>query len=170
MMLGIAGLVATYIMLAVLLLSMNLYSKWPWPVKVLGIVITSAFYVVSYFSFPPLFGWPTDQALPAHFKLISSEVREPDKLSGEQGRVFLWLQELEDITSYIPPRAYELEYSKLLHTAVIGAQAKIDRGIAQLGEYEKDDTMQFSPDSKQIGKESLKIQFYDLPDPLIPDK
>ncbi|MCK5498953.1 MAG: hypothetical protein KAI77_07110, partial [Gammaproteobacteria bacterium] len=71
MTLGISGLIAAYIVLAVLLLSINLYSKWSWHVKAITIIITSAFYIVSYFSFPPLLGWPTKQALPSHFRLLS---------------------------------------------------------------------------------------------------
>ena len=94
MTLGISGLIATYIVLAVLLLSINLYSKWSWQVKAMTIIVTSAFYIISYFSFSPLFGWPTKQALPSHFRLLSSEVHQPDKLTGEEGAVYLWAKEV----------------------------------------------------------------------------
>ncbi len=171
MTLGISGLIAAYIVLAVLLLSVNLYSKWSWQVKAITIVVTSAFYIVSYFSFPPLLGWPTQQALPGHFRLLSTEVHQPDKLTGEEGAVFLWLKEVEDIRTHVLPRAYVLPYSSLLHERIISAQSKIDRGIPQLGEYEEDDSMrQEVLDSSETGQESLDIQFYDLPDPLFPDK
>jgi len=171
MTLGISGLIAAYIVLAALLLSINLYSKWSWRVKTITIVVTSAFYVISYYSFPPLLGWPTNQSLPSHFRLLSTEVHQPDKLSETDGAVYLWLKEIEDITTYVLPRAYVLPYSNLLHEKIISTQSKIDRGIPQLGEYEKDDSMrQEVLDSSEIGKESLNIQFYDLPDPLFPDK
>jgi hypothetical protein len=171
MTLGISGLIAAYIVLAVLLLSINLYSKWSWQVKAITIIITSAFYIISYFSFPPLLGWPTKQALPSHFRLLSSEVHQPDKLAGTEGAVYLWLKEVEDITTYVLPRAYVLPYSNLLHERIIHAQSKIDQGIPQLGEYEKDDSMRVEVlDSSETGKESLDIQFYDLPDPLFPEK
>ena len=171
MTLGISGLVAAYVLIAVLLLSVNLYSKWSWQVKGIMIIITSAFYIISYFSFPPLLGWPTDQNLPSHFRLLSSEVHQPNKLTGEEGAIYLWLKEIEDITSSVLPRAYVLPYSNLLHEHIISAQSKIDRGIPQLGEYEEDDSMRREViDSPEIGKESLDIQFYDLPDPLFPEK
>ncbi len=171
MTLGISGLIAAYILVAVLLLSVNLYSRWSWQVKAMMIIITSAFYVVSYFSFPPLLGWPTDQKLPSHFRLLASEVQQPDKLTGEEGSIYLWLKEVEDITSSVKPRAYILPYSSLLHEHIITAQSKIDRGIPQLGEYEEDDFIrQEALDSSETGQESLDIQFYDLPDPLFPDK
>lgn len=170
MTLGITGLTVAYVLLAVLLLSVNLYSKWSWQVKSILIVITSIFYGVCYFSFPPLLGWPTSQTLPSHFQLLSSEIRQPDKLSGNEGAVFLWLKRIEDITDYEPPRAYELPYSKNLHTKIIGAQIKIRHGIPQLGEYEDDPDLQESAYAEETGKKSMDIQFYDMPEPLFPDK
>ena len=171
MTLGISGLVAAYILIAVLLLSVNLYSKWSWQVKGIMIIITSAFYIISYLSFPPLLGWPTDQNLPSHFRLLSSEVHQPDKLAGTEGAVYLWLKEVEDITTYVMPRAYVLPYSNLLHERIINDQSKIDQGIPQLGEYEEDESLGVEVlDSSETGQESLDIQFYDLPDPLFPEK
>ena len=171
MTLGISGLIAAYILLAVLLLSINLYSKWSWQLKAITIIITSVFYIVSYFSFPPLLGWPTSQKLPGHFRLLATAVHQPDKLTGEEGSIFLWLKEIEDITTRVLPRAYVLPYSSLLHEKIINVQSKIDRGIPQLGDYEEDSMMQQQVvDSSEIGQKSLDIQFYDLPDPLFPEK
>ncbi|MCH8079196.1 MAG: hypothetical protein IIA06_05370 [Proteobacteria bacterium] len=170
MTLGISGLIAAYILLAALLLSVNLYSKWSWQLKTITIIITSVFYIISYISFPPLLGWPTNQKLPAHFRLLATEVHQPDKLTGEEGSVFLWLKEVEDITTLVLPRAYVLPYSSLLHEKIINVQSKIDRGIPQLGEYEEDSMRQEVINSSETGQKSLDIQFYDLPDPLFPEK
>lgn len=170
MTLGISGLIAAYILLAALLLSVNLYSKWSWQLKTITIIITSVFYIISYISFPPLLGWPTNQKLPAHFRLLATEVHQPDKLTGEEGSVFLWLKEVEDITTLVLPRAYVLSYSSLLHEKIINVQSKIDRGIPQLGEYEEDSMRQEVINSSETGQKSLDIQFYDLPDPLFPEK
>lgn len=170
MTLGISGLIAAYILLAALLLSVNLYSKWSWQLKTITIIITSVFYIISYISFPPLLGWPTNQKLPAHFRLLATEVHQPDKLTGEEGSVFLWLKEVENITTLVLPRAYVLPYSSLLHEKIINVQSKIDRGIPQLGEYEEDSMRQEVINSSETGQKSLDIQFYDLPDPLFPEK
>lgn len=170
MTLGIFGLITAYILLAVLLLSVNLYSKWSWQVKTITIIITSTFYIVSYFSFPPLLGWPTKQTLPSHFQLLAAEVHQPNKLTGEKGTVYVWLKEIEDITRNILPRSYMLPYSNSLHEEIIKAQAKINRGIPQLGEYDKDILKQARLNSSETGQKSLDIQFYDLPDPLFPEK
>jgi len=47
MTLGITGIITAYILLALLLLSINLYSKWSWQIKAATIVLTSVFYVVT---------------------------------------------------------------------------------------------------------------------------
>lgn len=170
MILGISGLIAGYVLLAVLLLNVNLYSNWVWWVKAIAILVTTAFFLISYLSFPPLLGWPTQQKMPTHFKLLATEVQEPDKLTQEDGMIFLWVQEVEDTTSYNSPRAYQLKYSKQLHTAVIGAQTKIDQGIEQLGEYDDSNPIDlFIPNAEETGTKSLLIQFYDLPDLLMSD-
>ena len=59
MALGVTGLIAAYVLVALLLLSINLYSNWSWRVKATTIVVVSGFYLVSYFSFSPILGWPT---------------------------------------------------------------------------------------------------------------
>ena len=170
MILGITGIISAYILIGLLLLSINLYSKWSWQVKAASIIITSAFYVITYFSFPPLLGWPTSEFLPSQFRLISAHVVQPNKETGEKGSVYLWLTEMENMTSSAKPRAYKLDYSNELHEKIINVSAKLDKDIEQLGEFkEPDDTMN-QIDEQRRGVKSVYIEFYDLPDPLFPDK
>jgi hypothetical protein len=170
--LGITGLVAAYVLIAILLLSINLYSNWSWNVKAGTIVITSAFYIITYLSFPPLLGWPTNDNPPERFRLIAAHVEQPDKITGDEGAIYLWLTQIEDLSWSAPPRAYELPYTNALHELVINTKSKLDKGIPQLGEF--NDTHQNLidelKDAPRSGQESVKIQFYDLPDPLFPDK
>ena len=170
--LGITGLIAAYVLIALLLLSINLYSNWSWKIKTGAVVLTSAFYVVTYLSFPPLLGWPTGQDPPERFRLIAAHVVQPDKVTGDEGAIYLWLTQIEDLSSSSPPRAYELPYSSPLHELVINASSKLDKGIPQLGEFDElqknlIDELKQAPRS---GQESVNIQFYDLPDPLFPEK
>ena len=58
-MLGVISLIGSYVLLALLLLSLNLYSNWGWRVKTGAIALVSIFYLVTYLSFPPILGWPT---------------------------------------------------------------------------------------------------------------
>lgn len=170
--LSISGLVAAYILIAVLLLSVNLYSKWSWQVKTGTILITTLFYILTYLSFPPLLGWPTDQSPPTNFRLISAHVRQPDKITGDDGAIYLWLTHIQDLSRNSPPRAYKFPYSNALHEKIVIANAKLNKNIALLGEIEETDEkgkLQVE-DGSRMGQISANIQFYDLPDPLIPDK
>jgi hypothetical protein len=54
---------------------------------------------------------------------------------------------------------------------VIKANSNLNKGIAQLGEVEdRDNIIDELRDAPRSGQESIKIQFYDLPDPMFPDK
>jgi hypothetical protein len=168
--LGITGIISAYILIGLLLLSINLYSKWSWQVKAASIIITSAFYVITYFSFPPLLGWPTSEYPPSQFRLISAHVVQPNKETGEDGSVYLWLTEIENMATSAEPRAYELDYSNELHEKIINVNAKLDKDIAQLGEFKEPDDTMTQVDEQRRGVKSVHIEFYDLPDPLFPDK
>lgn len=170
--LSIAGLIIAYILLAILLLSLNLYSSWSWPVKAGAIVVVSMFYLISYFSFPPLMGWPTkSQDIPERFRLLAAHVAEPDKIAGTDGAIYLWLTDMTAGRSVKKPRAYSLPFNSDLHKKVVEAQAKLNKKLPQLGEVLEDDSpAQQVKDNTQGGQVSVNLEFFDLPDPLFPEK
>lgn len=170
--LSVSGLIAAYILIAVLLLSLNLYSRWSWQVKAGAIIVTTFFYIVTYISFSPLLGWPTQESPPGNFRLIAAHVQQPNKVTGDEGAIYLWLAHIENLATGSAPRAYEFPYSNGLYEKIVAANAKLNKGVALLGEFEEFDEMNMVQveDSARMGKESINIQFYDLPDPLIPDK
>lgn len=165
------GLIAAYVLLALLLLSINLYSNWSWPVKAVTIVVTSAFYVVAYFSIPPLLGWPASTLPPEKFKLNAVHVKQPNKITGEEGAIYLWLTEIDDLEATGEPRAYRLPYSDPLYNRVNQARIKMKKGTEQMGELEKseDDAIKLDKPAK-ITQISVPIKFHDIPDPLFPEK
>ena len=169
---GISGLIAAYVLIALLLLSINLYSIWSWKIKGGTIIITSLFYIITYMSFTPLLGWPTGDNPPERFRLIAGHVEQPDKLTGDEGAIYLWMTQIDDLSSTAPPRAYEFPYSNALHEVVYNATSKLNKGIPQLGEFddEHDNIIDELKDAPRSGQKSVKIQLYDLPDPLFPDK
>ena len=170
--LGITGLIAAYILVALLLLSINLYSNWSWKVKAGSIVVTTLLYVITYLSFPPLLGWPTAAQPPERFRLIGTDVVQPDKSTGAEGMIYLWLKDLDDLSGRTQPRSYKLTYSTELHELVIAAKSKLNKGMQQLGEFKMplDANIREVDTLSRRGQKSAKIEFYDLPDPLIPDK
>ena len=170
--LGKAGLIAAYTIIALSLISLNLYTKWSWRVKATAVVLVSAFYVVTYFSIPPLLGWPTSEDLPQRFNLVAVYVTEPDKATGRDGEIFLWATDLERGPRGAEPRAYRVPFSGELHARVVEAGNKMRKGLPQLGEVREE---QLGPharptDETRGGQETVAIEFFDLPDPLFPEK
>ncbi len=170
--LSVSGLIAAYVLIAILLLSINLYSKLSWQVKAGAIVMTTIFYVITYISFAPLLGWPTGESPPNNFRLIATHVQQPNKITGDEGAIYLWLSHIDDMTKNSPPRAYKFPYSNNLYERIVVAKAKLNKGTPLLGEFNEIDEMNMVQveDASKMGQESVNIQFYDLPDPLIPDK
>ena len=171
MTLGIIGISAAYVLLALLLLSISLYSRLHWGIKAVSIVLTSLFYVITWLSLPPLMGWPVGEPLPEKFRVLAAHVLQPNKKTGSEGGIYLWLHSIDGMRQDALPRNHVLSYSEALHEAVIGVQAKLDRGITQLGELREPEENSTELDrnlpTTQI---SVDIEFYDMPDPLFPEK
>ncbi len=169
--LGVSGLIAAYILTAVLLLSINLYSNWSWKVKAGTIIITSLFYIITYISYPELLGWPTPDNPPERSRLIATHVEQPDKITGAEGSIYIWITRIDNLASSNPPRAFRLEYSNDLHEKIVNVNSKLDKNIAQLVEFEDhDNVIDELRDAPRSGQKSVNIKFYDLPDPMFPDK
>ncbi|RME33727.1 MAG: hypothetical protein D6786_06920 [Gammaproteobacteria bacterium] len=171
--LGVGGLIAAYILIAVLLLSVLLYTRLHWATKAALIVITSAFYVVVYYSIPPLLGWPTRAELPDRFRVNATYIREPNKQLGTDGAIYLWITDLRVPPDEALPRAYELPYQDALHKKLVEVGKKLRKGMPQIGEKKKDEDASLVTnlqDRKGTAMESIKIDFYDMPDPLFPEK
>lgn len=107
----ILALSLAYVILGVLLLTACLFTRFPWPVKAGAIVVTSAFYAVSFYATRGLLGWSSVDPLPAHFKLLQARIVEPHSVAGDPGAIHLWVEALDDDNrpSGIP-RAYRLPY------------------------------------------------------------
>ena len=134
MTLQLIGVGLSYVVLAVLLLSLNLASRWHWGIKAAAIAVTTVFFGVSYTSIAGLIGWPTKAHVPAHFQLDWGTVVEPDKLNGTPGSIFLWLEVLDK--NNMPagiPRAFRVPYSRELADRIGHARERIEQGIEQAG-------------------------------------
>lgn len=95
----------------------------------------SLYFVLSIaYTLPALYGWPSDDPLPNKFEIYYVLVKEPNKVNGDDGEIYFWVREIEDlsqdnkdeeegISSYlIPlyedksgPRGYRVPYSTELH-------------------------------------------------------
>ena len=159
-----AGLITAYVVLGVLLLSLNLFSRWSWWVKVLTDIVVVAFFWVSYESFPQLLGWPTKQGLPQQFFLHAVNIDEPR-------RIFLWGTDLEYGLGRTRPRAYELPYNKALHERIDIAARKLRRGLPVIGEISIAEGISDEGEAVVPKKANeVDVRFIDAPQSLMPRK
>ena len=123
-----------YALLGVLLLVICVFARIPWPVKAAAIVLTSAFYVVSFFATRGLLGWSSTDPLPPKFKLLGARIVEPHSLEGDPGAIHLWVEALDDdnFPSGVP-RAYRLPYDAHLAERTEAAVRASANGVPQGG-------------------------------------
>lgn len=171
-MLSQAGLIAAYVLIALLLIGVTLYTSFSWRLKAILVAAVSAFYIITYQSFPPLMGWPTDADLPKRFNLVAIFVQEPDKTTGDPGEIFLWLTDLEKGPARNEPRSYRVPFNGDLHAKVVEAGTKMRKGLPQLGELVDENLGPNArpTDESRGGQKTVDIEFFDLPDPLFPEK
>ena len=127
---------AAYVVLALVVLSMGLTSKFVWWIKASTIVVSSAFFVEVFFASKGLLGWPAPASggLPAKFQLLWTRVVEPDLKAGSRGAIYLWVEELDgnNVPSGLP-RSYRLPYSVKLADRTLKARDEIMAGNPQEG-------------------------------------
>jgi hypothetical protein len=129
------GTLAVYVLLAVLLLSLNIVSLWRWWIKAGAIVLTCLVVVAAYFTITAMIGWPTFTALPRRFNLVASRIVEPDRQTGAPGHIYLWAEELnENNVPVTAPRGYEVPYTNKLADDTAAAQGKINQGQQIMGQ------------------------------------
>jgi hypothetical protein len=123
-----------YALLGVLLLVICVFAKIPWPVKAGLIVMTSAFYAVSFFATRGLLGWSSTDPLPPKFKLLGARIVEPHSLAGDPGAIYLWVEALDD-DNYptAVPRAFRLPYNTNLAEKTEAAVKASANGLPQGG-------------------------------------
>jgi len=130
----IVTLSISYALIGALLLVVIVYARLPWPVKALAVVVTSAFYVVSFVATRNLLGWASIDRLPQSFKLLQARIVDPHAVEGDAGSIYLWVEALdEDNRPSGVPRAYRLPYSDALAEKTHAAENAIAAGHPQGG-------------------------------------
>jgi hypothetical protein len=162
---AVIGLAASYLVIALLLLSLNLRSAWRWPVKAGAILVTIAFLIGGFLALEAMLGWPTEATPPAKFELHAAVVHEPDRATSSGGAIFLWIspRDAEGPTS-APPRAYALPYSRALHEQVARAQGRLKEGRSVEG------AATLRSDQYRLGTRAVEVELYAAPWPALPPK
>ena len=123
-----------YVVIAVLLLCMGLTSRFAWWLKGVVIVVTSVFFIESFFATKGLLGWPGTGQLPHRFQLLWTRVVEPDPKISDPGAIYLWVEELDE--NNVPsgtPRSFKLVYTQPLADRSNKAKDEIMAGNPQEG-------------------------------------
>jgi len=103
------AIAAAYVVMSLLLLTLNLSARIAWWIKAATIVVTSAFFIEVFFASKNLLGWPAYGGLPPKFQLLWSRVVEPDPKLSSKGAIYLWVEEVDE--NNVPsglPRAVRL--------------------------------------------------------------
>ena len=130
----ILGLSIAFALLAALLLIIALRARIPWPLKIVMVLVTSAYYCVAFFRIEGLLGWSATAPLPSQFQLLWARIVEPNPLDRDPGAVHIWVEELD--AANLPngqPRAHKLPYSATLAAKVQAARDEILKGHPQGG-------------------------------------
>jgi hypothetical protein len=137
---AIAGLMSGFLLLCALVLVLMIKTRLALGWKVFALVALTLFYWVQYFALQRYAGWPVQQALPSEFVLIASEVIEPDRSTGDPGRMYWWVRESADPS--VPPRLYQLPYVQTVHrqsAEVLQAQQQGSQFVGrQVGSFQGD--------------------------------
>lgn len=160
-----------YAGLGVVVLGLNVYSRWPLWVKLSAIVAVTGLYFVTWQALAGMYGWPARQPLPERFMLLSSSVHEPNNVTGEPGAIHLWIVPITaDDRPLRRPRAFVLPYSQTLHNEVDEARRRMRNGYLQIGMTSSGPGLRRGADVLDFARMAQHIEFENLPDPILPEK
>lgn len=158
------SLVVAYVIIGLLLLSLNLYSRWHWAVKAVASTVVVGAFIVTYHSYSAILGWPTEREIPHQFYLHAVQVVEPEK-------IYLWGTDLDRGMGRTVPRSYGLPYTAKLHDKVNKASRKLRKGLPVIGQIEQAGAMaRDSVNSEQVNVAGDDLVFIDAPQALVPGK
>jgi hypothetical protein len=124
----------SYALVGALLLVVLVYARLAWSAKAVAVIVTSAFYIVSFSGVRGLLGWASIDKLPITFKLLQARIVEPHSLEGDPGSIYLWVEALDEANRPSGvPRAYRIPYSDKLAEKTDKAASEIAAGRPQGG-------------------------------------
>ncbi|MSR13501.1 MAG: hypothetical protein EXR86_02855 [Gammaproteobacteria bacterium] len=166
---SVAAFVAGYIVIALLLANLLFCTRWRWWIKLAALLWVAGLFQITYRSLPDLLGWPTARSVPERFNLMGLHIVEPDKSGSTKGDIYLWVTDLNLDGSARVPRAFVVPFHPELQVKLIAAGTKLRKGLPQLGE-QVDTPFESGPATLGHADNALNLDFYDMPDPLFPER
>ena len=122
-------LVSAYVAVTAILLCFCFFSKFSNSLKTVVVLIMASFYFITWLGYKQVLGWPTAEEIPEEFRLIWIAIDEPDKMTKDQGGIYLWVKSLDHICKpFGKPRAYNLVWNAENHKRAQTALAKLKDG------------------------------------------
>jgi uncharacterized protein (DUF58 family) len=165
---SVAGFVAGYVVVGLLLLNLLFCTRWMWWIKLAALCAVAGLFHATYRAIPDLLGWPSHHGLPARFNLTALEVVEPDKSGVNKGEIYLWVTDLNLDGSPRVPRAFAVPFHPELQAKLATAGTKLRKNMPQLGERTQT-PFESGPATLGHTDESVNLDFFDMPDPLFPE-
>lgn len=185
-------LTVAFILLSAIILWFVIGAKGQWSLKAACIAFTLYFSLSLAQSLPKMMGWPSTEKIPSQFEIHWGLVEEPDKITGESGRIYLWLtpQNEDSSPSWLisfhateedSPRAYSIPYSRDNHEKIdqavqqIKAGNRVGGGVSEGEEGKeggegKEGEGQGDGDGGGSLSDSPELYFEPLPPPKLPEK
>jgi hypothetical protein len=179
-----AVLTGLYATIVLLLLSLQLKSRWRWPIKALAIGLALPAMLGTFLAVQAQLGWPSRHSLPEQFQLHAALIDEPSSSAAEGGAIYLWLTPWNDaffqdgrpgadddagLDSAVPsdrrPRAFDLPYSRDLHQQVEDMQERLARGDMVIGRHQPRSSWE-----RRFGQQLGTVDLEAPPPPPLPAK
>ncbi|HMM78100.1 MAG TPA: hypothetical protein PJ986_20550 [Gammaproteobacteria bacterium] len=161
---ALATFIAAFAVLAVLLANVLLFTRFAWWIKLASVAMVACLVLATWRAMPDLLGWPTHTGMPPRFNLNAIHIVEPDKSGVDKGAIYLWITRFATDTRGVVPRAFVLPFSPELQLKVAAAGTRLRKNLPQLGEV----VTAHAADAH--GRHALDLEFFDLPDPLFPER
>jgi len=147
--------------------------------KMLGIFVVTVFYYLTWQGYIELLGWPSEQDLPDNFRISWVVIEEPNKLTKEEGAVYLWVRSIDRIgMAEGKPRSFKMNWSEENHRKAQLALSKLQEGEQLNGKktygvIEKNEGNKANPYDSYEGETeegAPSFEFTEVPPPSLPPK
>lgn len=155
---------AAFAVLVLLLANIVFFTRFAWWIKLACATLVAGLGAITWHSMPDLLGWPTHSGMPQRFNLNALHIVEPDKSGMNKGAIYLWITRLAADQSSVTPRAFVLPYTPELQVKLTAAGTRLRKNLPQLGEIVN------AHAHDEQGQPAVELEFFDLPDPLFPER
>jgi hypothetical protein len=180
MTLAVIALSIAYVVVAALLLSLNMATRYRAAVKVTAIILVTAVYVLAWYGYRGITGWATSEPLPENFRVHWLMIEDPQKSSDKPGAIYMWVRELDEAGFPIgAPRAHRIPWSDSAARTAEAARASLEAGELLNGRLSRDtmapqdadaSSSEYAGDGAAPGNSEPGFEFSRVPPPALPPK